>query len=52
MLDCAKLAISYLEGWEKGDFLKDTRTQQAVIMNFLGLSARWLRGLRKSIPIS
>jgi uncharacterized protein with HEPN domain len=35
MLDCAKLATSYLEGLEKGDFLRDTRTQQAVIMNLL-----------------
>lgn len=35
MLDCAKLAISYLEGVDKSDFLRDTRTQQAVNMNLL-----------------
>ncbi len=35
MLDCAKPAISYVEGLEKGDFIRDTRTQQAVVMNLL-----------------
>lgn len=35
MLECAKLAVSYVEGLEKRDFLGDTRTQQAVIMNLL-----------------
>lgn len=35
MLDCAKLALSYVDGLSKADFLQDKRTQQAVIMNLL-----------------
>ena len=35
MAQSGKLAISYVEGMSKEDFLADTRTQQAVIMNLV-----------------
>ncbi|MGA8170328.1 MAG: DUF86 domain-containing protein [Methylocystis sp.] len=35
MVDSAELAVSFLEGMEKEDFLDDIRTQQAVILNLL-----------------
>lgn len=46
MRDAAALATSYIEGYEKPDFISDTRTQQAVFMNIFligELSARALR---------
>ncbi|MFU8787416.1 MAG: DUF86 domain-containing protein [Methylobacter sp.] len=35
MLEAAKLAHGYIEGMDKDDFLADTRTQQAVILNLV-----------------
>jgi len=35
MLEAARLAYSYVEGLDKDDFLADTRTQQAVILNIV-----------------
>ena len=35
MLEAIKLARSYVEGLSKVDFLADTRTQQAVILNIV-----------------
>lgn len=35
MLDAATTACSYVEGYDKDDFLADQRTQQAVMMNVL-----------------
>ena len=35
MLQAARLAYSYVEGLGKDDFLADTRTQQAVILNIV-----------------
>ncbi len=35
MLQSARLACSYIEGMSKADFLADTRTQQAVVMNMV-----------------
>ncbi len=35
MLEAARLAYSYVEGLGKDDFLADTRTQQAVILNIV-----------------
>jgi uncharacterized protein with HEPN domain len=35
MLEAAQLACSYLDGLNKGDFLADRRTQQAVILNIV-----------------
>lgn len=35
MLEAAQLAYSYVEGLDKNDFLADTRTQQAVILNII-----------------
>lgn len=34
-LEAARLAYSYVEGLDKDDFLSDTRTQQAVILNII-----------------
>ncbi len=33
--EASRLAISYIEGLDKEDFLKDSRTQQAVAMNLI-----------------
>ena len=33
MLEAARLARGYVEGVVKADFLKDRRTQQAVVLN-------------------
>ncbi|MDQ2990256.1 MAG: DUF86 domain-containing protein [Pseudomonadota bacterium] len=35
MLEAAQLAISYIDGMGKDDFVADKRTQQAAIMNLL-----------------
>lgn len=35
MLQAARLALSYVEGLELDAFLRDTRTMQAVAMNFV-----------------
>ena len=35
MLDAATTACSYVEGFDKDDFLADQRTQQAVMLNVL-----------------
>lgn len=35
MLQSARLACSYIDGMSKADFLADTRTQQAVVMNMV-----------------
>jgi len=35
MLEAAQLACSYIEGFDKNDFLADKRTQQAVILNIV-----------------
>ncbi len=35
MAQSARLAVSYVEGMRREDFLTDTRTQQAVIMNLV-----------------
>ena len=35
MSKAATQAVQYVEGFQKPDFLKDTRTQQAVIMNLI-----------------
>lgn len=35
MLEAATTAASFVEGYEKEDFLKDKRTHQAVTMNIL-----------------
>lgn len=35
MAQSARLAVSYVEGMSKEDFLADIRTQQAVIMNLI-----------------
>ena len=40
MAQSGKLAISYVEGMSKEDFLADTRTQQAVIMNLVIIGDR------------
>ncbi len=37
MLDSVQLALSYVEGCNRDDFLRDKRTQQAVILNLLHL---------------
>lgn len=34
-IGAAKLACNYIEGMDKEDFLEDTRTQQAVILNLI-----------------
>ncbi|HES77209.1 MAG TPA: DUF86 domain-containing protein [bacterium] len=33
--EAARLALSYTEGMQHADFLADTRTQQAVVMNLI-----------------
>ena len=33
--EAATLAVSYVEGMQRADFLDDTRTQQAVVMNLI-----------------
>ena len=35
MLDAATTATSYIEGYDKEDFLNDKRTHQAVMLNIL-----------------
>jgi uncharacterized protein with HEPN domain len=35
ILEAAELATSYIEGMTKEDFLSDSRTQQAVILNLV-----------------
>ncbi len=35
MLEAAQQACIYMEGLDKADFLKDRRTQQAVILNLV-----------------
>ncbi|MEQ1530781.1 MAG: DUF86 domain-containing protein [Methylococcales bacterium] len=35
MLEATKLACSYVEDMNRADFMLDTRTQQAVIMNLI-----------------
>lgn len=35
MLEAAQLALSYVEGYEKPDFMEDRRTQQAVVLNLI-----------------
>jgi uncharacterized protein with HEPN domain len=35
MVQAAKDAVSFIEGWSKQDFLADKRTQQAVIMSLI-----------------
>ena len=35
MLEASRQACSYVEGLEKGEFLADKKTQQAVIMNIV-----------------
>jgi uncharacterized protein with HEPN domain len=35
MIEAARLAREYTEEFEKGDFLQDRRTQQAVILNLI-----------------
>jgi uncharacterized protein with HEPN domain len=35
MLEAARLAREYVEGVVKADFLKDRRTQQAVVLNLI-----------------
>jgi uncharacterized protein with HEPN domain len=35
MLGATQLALSYVEGMAKEDFLQDSRTQQAVVLNIL-----------------
>lgn len=35
MLEAAQLACSYIDGFDKADFLADKRTQQAVILNIV-----------------
>ncbi len=37
MLNAIKLALSYVEGLEKEEFLDDNKTQQAVVLNILVL---------------
>jgi uncharacterized protein with HEPN domain len=37
MFDSVELALSYIEGYSRDDFLRDKRTQQAVILNLLHL---------------
>ena len=37
MLESVELALSYVEGFEREDFFRDKRTQQAVILNLLHL---------------
>lgn len=46
MVDAARQACAYVEGVSKADFLKDRRTQQAVILNLviLGEAATQLLG--------
>ncbi len=35
MLEAARLGREYVQGVGKGDFLKDRRTQQAVVLNLM-----------------
>ena len=35
IVKAARLACAYVEGMERADFLVDTRTQQAVVMNLV-----------------
>ncbi len=35
MIGATKLACNYIEGMDKENFLEDTRTQQAVILNLI-----------------
>lgn len=35
MLEAAQQALSYVEGYEKPDFMEDRRTQQAVVLNLI-----------------
>ena len=35
MLECVKLALSYVEGLSVADFLADRKTQQTVILNLI-----------------
>lgn len=35
MHEAAQLALSYIDGYEKPDFLEDKRTQQAVVFNLI-----------------
>ena len=35
MREAVELSLTYVEGWVKGDFLADKRTQQAIIFNLI-----------------
>lgn len=35
MIECASLAMSYVEGYVREDFVADKRTQQATVLNLL-----------------
>lgn len=35
MIESARLAISYVEGYGREDFIADRRTQQATVLNLL-----------------
>jgi uncharacterized protein with HEPN domain len=35
MLDAARLALSYVDGMQRPDFMSDKRTQQAVVLNLI-----------------
>lgn len=47
MREAAELAIGYVEGYEKPDFLGDTRTQQAVFMNIFLIGELASRAIRE-----
>ena len=50
MLEAAQQACSYLDGLEKADFMKDKRTQQAVILNLLILGEAVTKLLSQDEP--
>lgn len=47
MREAAELALSYIDGYEKRDFISDTRTQQAVFMNIFLIGELAARAIRE-----
>ncbi len=51
MLTAARLALSYVDGMTKDEFLDDQRTQQAVVMNLLIISEAVARLMQDDAPL-
>lgn len=50
--EAATLAVSYVEGMQRADFLDDTRTQQAVVMNLIIIGEAATKLLQETPDIS